>query len=157
MAVTVDNGTLTDYSAATDAVAGAEYQLIKLALGAAGAVDTLVDSGQQTMANSIPVALASDQTALRTPNASSATLSNVAGSASNVTLLAANSSRRGAIIFNDSTAALYIKFGSTASTSSFTYKVFPAGTWEMSPGIVYTGIIDGIWDSATGNARVTEL
>lgn len=90
-------------------------------------------------------------------SASSAAITAVPGNASSVSILASNASRKGAIIFNDSTAALYIKFGATASTTSFTYKIFPNGTWEMSQNAIYTGAIDGIWDSATGNARVTEL
>lgn len=83
-----------------------------------------------------------------------ATVSSVNGSASSVTLLSANSSRKGFKIFNDSTAILYIKYGATASTSSFTVRLTPYGIHE---GSVYTGIIDGIWASATGAARITEL
>lgn len=45
---------------ATDDVAGVHYQKVKIALGADGAVDTLVDSGQQLSADSVPVVLASD-------------------------------------------------------------------------------------------------
>jgi hypothetical protein len=89
--------------------------------------------------------------------AATATLANVAGSASSVTLLAANTSRLGAVVMNDSTATLYVKFGSTASTTSFTYLVAAAETLELPANSVYTGIITGIWASATGSARVTEL
>ena len=89
--------------------------------------------------------------------AATATLANVAGSASSVTLLAANASRLGAVIMNDSSASLYVKFGSTASTTSFTYLVVAGGTVELPTNAVYTGIITGIWASATGSARVTEL
>lgn len=39
-----------------------QMQIVKIGLGAESAFDTLVDSGQQTMANSVPVAIASDQT-----------------------------------------------------------------------------------------------
>lgn len=39
-------------------------QVIKISLGADGAFDTLLDSGQQTMANSLPVVLASDQSGI---------------------------------------------------------------------------------------------
>jgi len=39
-----------------------QQQVVKLSLGADGASDTLVDSGQQTSANSLPVVLPSDQT-----------------------------------------------------------------------------------------------
>lgn len=85
-----------------------------------------------------------------------ATLSNVASSASNVTLLASNASRLGAIFFNDSTSQVYVKFGATATSSSFTYKMNPSDTLELN-GAVYTGIIDAIWVSANGSMRCTEL
>jgi hypothetical protein len=88
---------------------------------------------------------------------SSATLSNVAASASNVTLLAANSSRKRIVIHNDSTSKLRIKFGATASSTSFTVALNGYETYESPNFNVYTGIIDGIWDSATGSARITEL
>lgn len=84
------------------------------------------------------------------------TLANVTSSATNVTLLAANARRKGVIIFNDSTEVLYLKFGATASTTSFTYYIVPGAHWEM-PKPIYPGIIDGIWASANGFARVTEL
>lgn len=93
-------------------------------------------------------------------NAGTATLSNVAGSATSVTLLAANTARIGATITNDSSALLYIKFGTTASTTSYTVVLAGAASapfsyYEVPAG--YTGRIDGIWASAAGNARVTEL
>ncbi len=81
--------------------------------------------------------------------------SSVAGSATNVTLLASNSTRLGATIYNDSSALLYIKLGTTASATDFTIKLFPMSYWEVPFG--YTGEIDGIWASATGFARVDEL
>ena len=84
-------------------------------------------------------------------------VTSVGGSASNVTLLASNTSRKGAVIFNDSSAILYVKFGATATTSSFTYRVNPYQTLEIKGEMLYTGIIEGIWASATGNARITEL
>jgi hypothetical protein len=56
-----------------------------------------------------------------------ATLTNVSASASSVTILALNTNRRGAVVYNDSTATLYLKYGSTASDTSFTYLI-PAAT-----------------------------
>lgn len=53
----------------------------------------------------------------------SVTLTNIAASASSVTLIATNSAREGAVIHNDSTATLYLKYGSAASTTSYTYKI----------------------------------
>lgn len=45
---------------AVDEVGGANYQVMKVALGADGAMDTLVDSGQQVSSASIPVVGPSD-------------------------------------------------------------------------------------------------
>lgn len=79
----------------------------------------------------------------------------VASSATSITLQAANTARRGLSIFNDSTATLYVKFGTTASATSYTVQV-PAGGYYETPQPTYTGRIDGIWASANGNAYVTE-
>lgn len=95
-----------------------------------------------------------DTTTKPTP-ATAPTQTSVAGSASSVSLLAANSSRLGATVYNDSGANLYLKLGATASTTSFTAIVPSKGYYEVP--FNYTGAIDGIWVSATGNARITEL
>ena len=49
---------------AADDIGGVKYQRVKITLGADGAADMDLDSGQQTMANSMPVAIASNQTAV---------------------------------------------------------------------------------------------
>ena len=101
-------------------------------------------------------------TVTSTPTKSAtATLSNVAASVTSVTILASNANRLGATIYNDSSSLLYLKFGSTASSTSFTVPMLGNSTagaaayYEVPAN--YTGIITGIWVSATGNARVTEL
>ncbi|HYF46423.1 MAG TPA: hypothetical protein VD926_09460 [Acidimicrobiales bacterium] len=84
-------------------------------------------------------------------------MSSVDDSASSVTLSAANGIRQGWSCFNDSSEALYIKFGATASTTSFTVKVAAGAYYEM-PEPIYCGVIDGIWAAnSTGAARITEL
>lgn len=113
---------------------------------AAASDDPLV-SGDTTIAPS---------SVIGTPAVASATEANVASSASNVTLLAASATRQGMTVFNESTQVLFIKMGATASATSYTVQVSPGGYWEMPiGGSIYTGIIDGIWASANGNARVT--
>ena len=84
-----------------------------------------------------------------------ATLANVASSITNITLFASNGLARMRFIFNDSTANLFVKFGATASAASFTVKIAAGGQFAF-PVPLYTGIVDGIWDAANGNARVTE-
>jgi hypothetical protein len=85
-----------------------------------------------------------------------ATVTKVASSASNVTLLAANIGRLGAYIYNNSTAILYVKCGATAVIAdSFTFQLASETGIEIPAG--YTGIIDGIWASANGEAMVTSF
>lgn len=102
------------------------------------------------------------QRVVSAPNPVTATLANVSSSASSVTLIAANAARRGWIIANDSTQILYVKFGTTASATSYTYMI-PAATatqvfvLEAAYGTSYQGDITGIWASANGSARTTEL
>lgn len=86
----------------------------------------------------------------------SATLSNASSSGTNATLLSANAARKGVIIFNDGGTNLFLKYGATASATSFTYKIAGFNTWEM-PRPSYTGQIDGIADTANGTWRITEL
>lgn len=83
------------------------------------------------------------------------TQTSVAGSASNVTLLASNANRLGASFYNDSTSILYLRCQATATTSNFTTKLYPEEYYELPAN--YTGSVDGIWASATGNCRVTEF
>jgi hypothetical protein len=91
----------------------------------------------------------------REKSSTTSALSNVSGSASSVTLLGLNAQRRGATIYNDSTATLYVKLGGTASTTSYTVKLYQDDYFEVPAA--YTGVIDGIWASATGSARITEI
>lgn len=91
--------------------------------------------------------------ALRGP--ATGTQSNVSASASDVTILASNALRRGASVFNDSTALLYLLLASaTSSTTVHSVQVKAGGYFEVPFG--YTGIIKGIWASATGAARIME-
>jgi hypothetical protein len=86
--------------------------------------------------------------------AGTGTQTSVASSASNVTLLAANTSRKGAQLYNDSTQVCYVRMQATATSSNFSVAMQPSDYYEVPFG--YSGIIDGIWASANGNMRVTE-
>jgi hypothetical protein len=79
----------------------------------------------------------------------------VASNASNVILLAANTGRGGATIFNESMSLLYIKMGTAASLIDYSVQINPNGYFEVP--YEYNGEIDGIWSSSDGYARLTEL
>ena len=92
------------------------------------------------------------------PAASTSVLSNVAASASSVTVLAANASRLAFTLYNDSTSYVDVKCGAVASAASFTKRMFPGEIWGTAQvGANYDGRLDAIWDSANGAMRVTEF
>lgn len=84
-----------------------------------------------------------------------AVVSRVNSAVTTTSILAANSSRKTAILWNDSTAVVYIKFGTGAAPTSFTWKIGPQSGYEL-PLPVYVGQITAIWESANGAMQVTE-
>ena len=109
----------------------------------------ILGSGNNSISGSLPV----ESSGIK----NTATVTRVAASASVVTLLAANTNRRRVIIYNDSTGVLLVKLGSAASATSFTHRLNAGDEYESPTDWVYTGIVTGIWDSATGAAQVTEI
>lgn len=87
--------------------------------------------------------------------ANTATLANVAAATASTTILAANTNRRTAIIYNDSTSDMYLNYGGTASSTAFTVYVPSLATVTII-GSEYSGALNGIWIAANGSARVTE-
>lgn len=83
------------------------------------------------------------------------TQSIVASSGSNVTILAANASRRGGAVFNDSTQILYLLAAAGTSSATVHTLQMAAGSYYEIPAN-YTGALSGLWASANGSARVTE-
>lgn len=73
-------------------------------------------------------------------------------------LLAANSARKAAYFFNDSTATLYLSLGNgQASATAYTVQIAPGGFFEMPTTPIYSGQIRGFWSAANGAVRITEL
>ena len=83
----------------------------------------------------------------------STVVTQVASSATSVTLKASNTSRIKLVIANDSTAILYVKEGTTASATDYTYRLAAQDAVIIDD---YSGRVDGIWASANGNAYVSE-
>ena len=115
--------------------------------------------GQKTSSNSMAVVIASDQSAVTVSEVTSgtSTITSVSGAVTSTQLLASNTSRKNAAFYNDSTAILYLKLGTTASTTSYTVQIPASGYYELPVGKIYTGEIDGIWSGAVGAVRITEL
>jgi hypothetical protein len=90
--------------------------------------------------------------------ASTGTNSSLADNSASVTILASNTARLGATVYNDSSAVLYLLLGAgPATTTNYTCKVASSGYYEVP--FNYTGQLTGIWasDPNDGGARVTEI
>lgn len=84
------------------------------------------------------------------------TITSVASNAGSVAILASNANRLGGSVFNESTQILYLSWSATAaSITVYSAQVLPGGYTEIPFG--YTGQLTGIWASANGSARVTEM
>jgi hypothetical protein len=134
--------------------AGSIQAKLRLMTSQLDAIKTAVETLDNTVAGSeLQVDIVSG--GLTPSKAGTATITTVADSASSATLKAANASRLGIVIANDSTVILYVKYGTTASSTDWTYKLEAGETLRDE---LYTGRIDGIWASdASGSARITEL
>lgn len=88
--------------------------------------------------------------------AGTAVLTNLGATSASQTALAANANRLQMVFVNDCDKNCYLKYGTTASATSFTRKLLPGENWE--PKFTYTGRVDVIWDAGpTGSLRTTEL
>ena len=90
------------------------------------------------------------------PTISTATITSIPASTSSTTLKTANADRKGLLLYNDSNSDCFIKFGATASISSFSIKLKSQGHFFID-GPIYSGVVDGIWTTDNGAMRVTEL
>ena len=86
---------------------------------------------------------------------SQADCSNVTAATSTTELLGATPNRTGATFFNDSNSILYLKLGTGAALTSYTVRLMARDYYELPYN--YTGSVHGIWATANGFCRVTEL
>jgi hypothetical protein len=89
------------------------------------------------------------------PVSTSAASTTVAASITSVAVLASNATRKGASIWNASTATLYLDLDAVATVTDYAARLDPNGYYEVPYG--YTGAIAGIWTAANGNALVREF
>lgn len=87
------------------------------------------------------------------PNAA---ITNVAASATSVTLLASNANRRKVYLTNESLSVARIAFGSAASATNYTIVLLANQTYVIEYPC-YTGAMNVIWDTAVGTMRTTEV
>lgn len=138
VAITAGAGT----TIATDDIGGVQYQISKQAFGALDTATLVSDTNPQPA---------------REPKVASATVTQIGDAVTSTQLAAANAARVGLIVSNESTSTMYLKYGTAASSTSFTVKLGSGEIFEMDRPI-YTGAVHGIWASdAGGFAYVTDF
>jgi hypothetical protein len=88
-----------------------------------------------------------------------ATLTSVAASVTSVTVIAANTNRRGLRLHSvTSSAVCYVHLGAgtaAATLGGHSFDMQPGALYEDPDG--YTGAVTAIWATATGGLNITEL
>jgi len=81
----------------------------------------------------------------------------ITASLTNQIILTPTAGRLTTLFTNDdySSGSVYLKFGSNASTGSYSVKLRAGAYYEVT--FPYAGRIDGIWDTAIGSLFITEL
>lgn len=85
-----------------------------------------------------------------------AEVTTVPASTSSVVLFTSNLERVQGLIYNNSTSALFLKFGSVVTPSDFSVRIPPKFYYEL-PIPVFFGEIHGVWDVANGDAKITKF
>ena len=115
-------------------------------------------STDNTFANSRYATVDSDGGVLnRQERVAAGVLTSTTVGTSNITLLSANSARKGFIIWNNGAAEIYVKFGATATTSAFGVRIESKAFFSAVYGMIYTGIVDAISSAAGNTVLVTEF
>jgi len=83
---------------------------------------------------------------VRPVGAATTTVTSIAAATTNATALAANVNRKAATFFKEGSNIAYLKFGATASTTSYTVRLSNNGYYEMPDG--YSGQVDVIFSTA---------
>lgn len=113
--------------------------------------------GQKTMANSTPIVIASDQSAIpvtfSTTTTTLATVTSVSVSTTVATLSASNAAKTQVIVFNEA-GTLFVKLGAGATSASYSYRLTANTALEING---YAGIVTAIKSAGTTAALVTEV
>ena len=80
----------------------------------------------------------------------------IASSTSSVTLVAANTARKGISIYNASTAALFLSYATPATSANAFMQMQPGTLLMLDQQLMVSNAIYGIWTAANGTAQVTE-
>jgi len=96
---------------------------------------------------------AKDTVSIVAKQTTSVTIDAVDSGGASVEIVPANAARIGLHIVNTDTADLFIRYGGTATATSYTVKIAAGADWTMPPTYTYTGSIVGIWGGTPGSGQ----
>lgn len=128
-------------------------QFVKLMDGALGGTA----GAPVTAANGLLVDVARVQGTAVTKEARTTTsaITSVSAAITDTPLLGINTGRFGAAVYAEGPGTLFLKLGNSASTTSYTVQMTPQTYYEVP--FYWTGSVNGIWGTASGTARITEI
>ena len=88
--------------------------------------------------------------------ATNAVSSSVPATIEPILILSGNSERKGAILVNDSSNSLFLKFGIAGSVTDYSTKLYKRAYYEV-PIPIFTGPLYGVWDGVDGSVKLTEF
>jgi hypothetical protein len=145
-----------EYDFAADEVADLLYPRIKPVIGGDGEVSDL-DYGQETMAGSLPVVIASDQSAVAVTPASLAVAVAVAavtvGTSAAALPASALANRRTVTVYNNGSATIFLGPSGVLTTTGLPVTAGSAFSLDLAAGVV----LYGISGSAGQDVRVLEV
>jgi hypothetical protein len=113
------------------------------------AISTNLLTDAQLRATAVPVV---GSVAVRAP-----TTTSINSTTSSTAILAANASRRGLMVSNQSTSKLYLSFNVSASAGNSFIQMDPGAFLFLDQQMIFTNAIYGVWTNANGTAQVTEF
>ena len=155
--IDTDLGSLTETAPATDtASSGLNGRLQRIAQRLTSLI-ALLPSALVSGRLDVNIGAAPATVTTNMVRGSTVTVAPVSSSATSVQIIAANASRLGLSVYNDSNQSLYLRYGSSAaSTTDYSVLVQAGGLYEIPDRSVQLEL-RGIWPSANGFARVTEV
>lgn len=85
-----------------------------------------------------------------------AVVSSITASTNSQVLLYQNEGSRKILFCNDSTGAMFLKFGPGASRADFSVKILSGNNYE-TPLPIHSGAYTCTWDAAAGSVKITIL
>ena len=146
--VIIDGVVIVDGSASTQPVSGTIS--VGNFPGTQAVTGPLTDT--QLRATAVPISGTVAVSNLSDANVGVATVTNISVGVSSTTLSASNAAKTKVAIYNE-TGTLYVKLGSTASSTSYSYRLTANAVLELSG---YYGLVTAIKASGTTSVLVTE-